>query len=99
MISLCTVVFLGSETHDLVVCIAGFFGFLALPGCMMEFYKMGYYNLIIHRISCALIFLLIFYIYETGNFRQILPVIQKLTFVLFLFWFALLDLHYFAYAG
>ncbi len=42
-------------------------------------------------VLCLLVFLTNYYIYETGFFIESLPVIQKITFVLFISWFICLD--------
>lgn len=86
-----TMIFLGPDTHDLTVRIAGMFGVVALLSSMVELHKGGYLNLVILGMACLLVFILNYYIYETGTLRFSLPTIQKLTFILFLFWFGLLN--------
>jgi hypothetical protein len=92
ILALGTLVFLSDGTHDRIVWIAGAFGVLALIICTLELYWAGYRVLYMLSVLNLLIFLLNYYIYETGIFLKALPMIQKLTFVLFLLWFVLLDL-------
>lgn len=92
MLSLGTLIFLAEDTHDRTVRIAGIFGVMALLGFSIELYMAGYRKLFLLAVMNLLIFLLNYYIYETGTYRMALPVIQKFTFLLFLLWFILLDL-------
>lgn len=92
LLSFGILVFLGEDTHDRTVRIAGVFGVLALIFCFIELYKAGYTKLFLLAVLNLLVFMLNYYIYETGTFRIALPVLQKFTFLLFLFWFVLLDL-------
>lgn len=92
ILALGTMVFLGDTNHDLIVRIAGVFGTIALLSCVIELHKAGHGNLVILALWSLLVFLLNYYSYETGRFRRALPVIQKLTFALFLWWFVLLNL-------
>ncbi len=92
MLSLGTLIFLAEDTHDRTVRIAGIFGVMALFGFSIELYRAGYRNLFLIAVMNLLIFLLNYYIYETGTFRMALPLIQKFTFLLFMFWFVLLAL-------
>ncbi len=90
--SLITLLFLTSETHDIIVNIAGVLGTVSFASCLMGLFKAKYYKLFIIGFFCLLIFLGNYYIYETGTFIYILPVVQKVTFVCFLSWFVLLDI-------
>jgi len=88
---------LTSGTHDITVRIAGFFGVIAFISCFVELYKAKYFSLLILGIICLLIFLGNYYIYETGTMIRSLPVIQKVTFICYILWFALLDISYYKY--
>jgi len=92
LLSFGVLVFLAEDTHDRTVRIAGVFGVLALLFCFIELYKAGYRKLFLLAVLNLLVFLLNYYIYETGTFLRALPMIQKFTFLLFLLWFVLLDL-------
>ncbi|MGB5459948.1 MAG: hypothetical protein WBM91_07980 [Eudoraea sp.] len=88
---------LTSGTHDITVRIAGFFGVIAFISCFVELYKAKYFSLLILGIICLLIFLGNYYIYETGTMIRSLPVIQKVTFICYILWFALLDISYYKF--
>jgi hypothetical protein len=92
VLALGTTVFLGAQAHDTIVRIAGIFGLMALLSSFVELYKSGFIKLLVLGVVCLLVFLLNYYIYETGVFIRGLPVIQKVTFLLFLVWFVLLDI-------
>ena len=78
--------------HDVIVKIAGCIGVLALITSFVELYKIGYYKLLLWGIFCLIIFLVNYYVYETGSFIHALPVIQKITFLGCISWFILLDI-------
>lgn len=88
---------LTSGTHDITVRIAGIFGVIAFISCFIELYNAKYYSLVYFGIACLLIFLVNYYIYETGTLIRSLPVIQKLTFICFILWFSFLDISYYKY--
>ncbi|MFT4830504.1 MAG: hypothetical protein ACI815_000138 [Psychroserpens sp.] len=84
--------FLSSTSHDLVIYVAGLIGLLAMVITIVALFRDGYQELFALGIFCLAIFLLNFYIYESGLLIKVLPVIQKITFISFLGWFALLDI-------
>ncbi|WP_282179379.1 hypothetical protein [Maribacter stanieri] len=91
-LSLFSILFLVLDYHDIVVRIAGIFGLVAFITCCIELYKTSYKKLFILGVVCIFIFLANYYIYETGIIIHILPVVQKITFSLFIIWFIALDL-------
>lgn len=91
-LSFIMIAFLALGNHDEVIRLAGFFGVLALITCIIELRKAGLKNLFLWGIICLLVFLTNYYIYETGFFIKSLPVIQKITFLLFIGWFICLDI-------
>ena len=97
ILSLVVTMFLTSGTHDITVRIAGFFGVIAFISCFIELYKANYFSLVYFGIASLLIFLVNYYIYETGTFIRSLPVIQKVTFVSFILWFAFLDISFYKF--
>jgi hypothetical protein len=92
ILSLMVLTLLASETHDLIVRIAGFFGIIAFVSCFVELYKAGYARLLALGILSLIVFLINYYIYETGSYLNFLALIQKITFILFLGWFVLIDI-------
>lgn len=83
--------FLTSGTHDITIRIAGFFGVIAFVTCFIELYKTKKYKLLGYGVLCLSIFLVNYFIYETQLFIHSLPIIQKVTFILFLIWFYFLN--------
>ena len=92
LLSLIIIFFLASGNHDEIVRLAGIFGVVAFITCAFELQKEGYKKLFALDLFCLSIFMVNYYIYETGIFIETLPVIQKITFVLFLCWFVFLNL-------
>ncbi len=84
--------FLSSNSHDLVIYIAGLIGLIAMITTIVALYKEGYQELFALGIFCLAILLLNYYIYESGQLITVLPAIQKITFVSFIGWFALLNI-------
>lgn len=92
LLSLTTVFFLAFGNHDIIVRIAGIFGVIAFITCCIELYKTKHSFIFKLGILCIIIFLTNYLIYESGYCIRLLPAIQKITFLLFILWFALLDL-------
>lgn len=88
--------FLASQNHDVVLRLAGVFGVLAVVFAVAGLWRSRYRKLAWFGIWCLFIFLINYLLYETGSFLSELPVIQKITFLSFILWFAgmdLLDVH------
>lgn len=84
--------FLAAGNHDVIVRIAGVFGIIALISVFIELYKAKYYSFLILGVFCLIIFFINYYIYETGIYIKMLPVVQKVTFVSFISWFLILNI-------
>ena len=92
ILALVTTCFLSSGNHDFTVRLAGIFGTLAFIFCFIELYKNGYYSLFYFGIACLLIFIINYYIYESGNYIQALAIVQKITFLSFISWFVWMNI-------
>jgi hypothetical protein len=92
ILSLLVLVLLGSDRHDFIVRLAGFLGVIAFVSCFVELYKAGFARLLVLGILSLIVFLFNYYIYETGQYLHALALIQKITFILFLGWFVLIDI-------
>ena len=92
ILSLVIIMFLATGTHDIIVRIAGLFGTTALITSFFEFYKAKFYKILFLGLFCFMIFILNYYIYETGWNIKYLPIIQKITFSSFILWFIILDI-------
>jgi len=87
--------FLSSGAHDRTIRIAGFFAVIAFLTCFVELLKARHIKLFVFGIGCLIIFLVNYYIYETGLYIRLLPIIQKITFVCFIIWFIMLDVFFY----
>ena len=88
--SMLVVPFMFAGRHDTVMNIAGLLGCTAIAVLMAKLYTHKMYGFFIYAILCILLCAVNNYVYYTGNFFYWLPIIQKISFVVFLLWFALL---------
>lgn len=91
MLSMAILLFLATGNHDTIIRIAGFFWAIAILFALIELYKTGFYVHFVFGTFCLLLFLYNYVIYEAEIQLELLPIIQKITFVLFLSWFAYLN--------
>ena len=87
MLSMIVLFFLASGNHDNIIRIAGFFGTIAHIIALLELYKERYFKLVLFGVCCLILFLINYYLYETDLFLNLLPVIQKITFIVCLSWY------------
>ena len=90
ILSMLTAMFIASGTHDTIVYMAGIVGIVAFMATLMELFKEGRYKLLIMGLCCLVLILINYVIYEMGINRNMLPVIQKMTFIICISWFLLL---------
>ncbi len=90
--SMLTMVFLLFAEHDPVIYTAGALGMTALIIVTVGLYKKKNYSLAAMGMLCMLLSALNNYIYFTNELYY-LPVIQKISFAVFLFWFIRVSLY------
>lgn len=95
MMSMAIIVFLQADFHDIVITIAGISGIIAITGTLAGLYKNHSYALFVLGLICLVLFFLNNYIYYTKQLIWHLPVIQKVSFFLFLLWFSLISFQFF----
>ena len=78
--------------HDTVMNVAGLLGCIAIAVLLTRLYHHKMYGSFIHGILCILLCAANNYIYYTGNFFYWLPIIQKISFIVFLLWFIMLTI-------
>lgn len=84
--------FLSTAQHDLVLNIACALGVVALGGTFVGLYQTGRLGLLGLGALCLVLLGVNNYVYYSQHFIVALPVIQKITFAVFLLWFSLLSL-------
>ncbi|MEP7319327.1 MAG: hypothetical protein ABI921_11315 [Panacibacter sp.] len=92
MISMITGMFLFTNLHDAIVNAASFFGIIATAGTFITLYKLrwnslfglGIFNLVLVALNNILYY---------GDGLQYLPVVQKITFLVFLVWICLININ------
>ena len=92
ILSMVILLFLNFDNHDIVIRISGIFGALAILLSLFELYKAGFYRLFILGFICFMMFLINYYIFESGILLELLPLIQKITFALCLSWLSYLNI-------
>lgn len=81
------------SNHDLLVRISGGFGAIASALAVLGLWRSQLRFLAALGTWTLLIFLVNYFLYETGAFLFLLPQLQKLTFLSFLMWFTAITLH------
>ncbi len=84
--------FLFTGLHDPVINIAGLLGCIAIIALLVNLYKYKMYFLFLLGIFCLLLCGVNNYVYYSKDLLDHLPVIQKISFLIFLLWFILLSL-------
>jgi hypothetical protein len=92
MLSMIVAVFLFTPLHDTIINVAALFGLIALVGTFTGLYKIRWYSLLYFGIFNILLVGLNNYVYYTKGLIIYLPVIQKISFVSFLFWICCIDI-------
>ncbi|MFM2224716.1 MAG: hypothetical protein RJA07_918 [Bacteroidota bacterium] len=86
-------VFLFTDFHDIVINVAGTLGTIALTGVFIGLYRKQLYAFFSYGTFCLTMMMGNYFIYKTGFFISLLPIIQKITFLFFLSWICMLDMH------
>lgn len=82
--------FISSKNHDLIINLASIPGIIALLTTFIALYKHGWYKLFVFGSFCLLLIGANNYIYYTGNWLYVLPVLQKITFLLVMTWMGII---------
>jgi len=82
--------------HDLITNLASLFGLIATVGTFIGLYKVRWYGLLAFGLLNILLVALNNYVYYSRGLIIFLPVIQKISFVAFLFWLCCIDLKLYA---
>ncbi|MEP7142370.1 MAG: hypothetical protein ABI707_05855 [Ferruginibacter sp.] len=99
IISTCTGFFLFTRYHDMVINISGLLAIFAVAGTFTGLYKMGWQKLFWLGIFNLVLIGINNFIYYSNEFIAWLPVVQKITFLLFLFWISLIDISLYKLTG
>ncbi len=92
MLAMFVCVFLTARNHDIITWVAGILGSVAMILSFKELFKSGYKGYMVFGIICLLLILLNYYIYESGTWRNALPVVQKVTTLAGMAWFVVLNI-------
>ena len=90
--SMISAIFVFTRHHDVVINVAGFFGSIAFLGTFVGLFRTKKYALSWLGIFCFSLCCINYYIFETNHFVWILPVVQKVTFLVCFIWFGLIDI-------
>lgn len=92
IISMLLAIFIFSNYHDLIISGAVFFGITALTGTYIALYKSKSYKIFLFGIFCLFLILLNAFIYYTNWWIITLPLLQKITFLLYLLWIIFINM-------
>ena len=87
-----TVLFLEIGSHDLILNIAGVFGFIAFGGIVSILLKMKWYGLALTGFINLFLVAINNLLYYNSGWIHFLPVVQKITFLSFLVWISFICL-------
>lgn len=79
--------------HDFVTNLASALGLIAVIGTLIGLYKMKWFGLFVIGLANLLLVAANNYVYYNKDLLHYLPVIQKITFAVFLVWICLISLH------
>jgi hypothetical protein len=79
-------IFIFTEHHDLLTILSSIFGLLAVIGIIFEIFKSEMNRYKLTGLACILLLGLNNYIYYSGDLIELLPLIQKITFLMVLSW-------------
>ncbi|MDG1334146.1 MAG: hypothetical protein P8P74_17570 [Crocinitomicaceae bacterium] len=86
MLSMIFAAFMFSEFHDLMTTLSSIFGVLVVIGIIWEIYKSRLTGFKITGVACILLLGINNYIYYSEVYIEYLPIIQKVMFIVVLFW-------------
>lgn len=86
ILSMAITVFIFTDFHDTVINVAGIFFVVAVLGTFIGLYNNNLLKLFSYGIFCLILILANYGIYETGFLLSILPVAQKVAFIVFIGW-------------
>ncbi|MBK7869157.1 MAG: hypothetical protein IPJ74_00035 [Saprospiraceae bacterium] len=92
IISMILAVFIFTNYHDLIINAAVVFGVIALTGIYIALYRSKFYKILMFGIFCMILVIMNAYIYYTEHFILALPLLQKITFLLYLCWISFINL-------
>jgi hypothetical protein len=91
--SMVIALFLFTRFHDLVLNTSGILGSIAILTTCIELKRQNLNQLLYLGVISLVLLLVNYAIYHTNYFMYLLPLLQKITFLLFLIWIILIDLH------
>lgn len=93
ILSMTLLTFIFTPYHDSIIAIGGIVVAIPLLGTFRELYIHELKGLFFFGVICLVFILLNFFIYFTETWILLLPLLQKITLVLFLIWIALIDIN------
>ncbi|MEP6676598.1 MAG: hypothetical protein ABJA78_15660 [Ferruginibacter sp.] len=92
ILSMTLLIFLFTSLHDVIINVAGAFGLVAMTGVFIGLYRIKANALLVFGFFNVLLIGLNNYIYHGSGSFIYLPVIQKLSFLSFLFWISMISI-------
>lgn len=92
--SMLLAIFVFSNYHDSIILVAVVLGVIALSGTYIALYRSKSYRLLGFGVVCLFLIIANGYIYYSKNWIQILPLLQKVTFLLYLLWIFFINIQF-----
>lgn len=83
--------FIMTPLHNIMTTLSGTLVMLAMFAILVSLYRAQYYLLLWLGVFCILVLYFTNYVYYSGQFIEVLPVLQKTSFSLMVIWFLLLE--------
>lgn len=90
IISMAIAPFLFTQYHDLIINLASIPGIIALATTFTALYRHRSYKLFVFGLACLFLIGANNYVYYTGQWLYVLPVLQKITFLLVMTWMGII---------
>ena len=92
ILSMAIAVFMFTGYHDTVIHLGGLLAGVALVLTFVGLYEHSYYRLFWSGLCCLVLILFNYFIYETGTWLTLLPIVQKITFGIVAVWVCVVDM-------
>ena len=90
--SMAIAIFMFTGYHDTVIHLGGVFAGVALVLTFVGLHEHSYYRLFWSGLCCLVLILFNYFIYETGTWLTLLPIVQKITFGIVAVWVCVVDM-------
>jgi hypothetical protein len=87
-------IFIFTNLHDIIINVAGLFGLIALTGTLIGLRKLRWHVLFYIGLLLIILIGLNNFMYHLNSMMYYLPVVQKITFLIFILWICLITIRW-----